>query len=285
MFDTIAVIGLGLIGGSLALDIKHFKLANKILGYDNSPEHCKSAEQLGLVEQAVSANFQKLSEVELVILASPVRALPSIMRAIHPWLRPQTIVTDVGSVKGPILQVMQQPEYSNIRFVGSHPISGSEMFGPQSARQGLFESKKFIVTPTAETSPEALERIKQLWQAIGSNVYEMEADLHDRIFSEVSHLPHLLAYATIEAIGTSNTPDSLRYFGAGLKDFSRIAASSPVMWADIFLDNQHLLSSLARFRQTLDKFEKLIREQDRETLIDSLTHSKELRDHWISSKQ
>lgn len=281
MFDAVAVVGLGLIGGSLALDIKRFKLAKTLLGYEKNPAHCETAQHLGLVHQAFVGSNEELSKAELVILAAPVGSLPSVMEQIHPWLRPQTIVTDVGSVKSPILKILHQPRYSNIRFVGGHPISGSEHFGPQSAREGLFAGKKFIATPTEQTSGEALEKVKNLWQAIGSEIYEMEADLHDRIFAEVSHLPHLLAYATIEAIGTGKTPNILSYFGAGLKDFSRIASSSPVMWADIFLENPHLLASIEHFRHTLEKLETSIRQKDRETLMDCLKHSKELRDHEI----
>ena len=282
MFDAIAVVGMGLIGGSLALDIKRLKLANTLFGYDNNPAHCETAQRLGLVDQAFAQGGEELSKMELVILAAPVRALPVVLEQIHPWLRPQTIVSDVGSVKGPILKMVRQPPYSNIRFVGGHPISGSEHFGPQSARAGLFESKKFIATPTEQTCGEALEKIKGLWQAIGCEVYEMEADLHDRIFAEVSHLPHLLAYATIEAIGTRKIPNILSYFGAGLKDFSRIASSSPVMWADIFLENPHLLASIEHFRTILETLETAIREKDRESLMACLQHSKALRDQWIA---
>ncbi len=284
MFDTVAVLGLGLIGGSFALEVQQKKLVNRVIGYDSSKAHCESAEQLGLADQAFTEWNDHLSQASLVVIAVPVRAVVSVMETLHPWLSSETIVTDVGSVKGPIVQLMKE-RYHRLCFVGGHPIAGAETFGPQSARMGLFDGKNFILTPTTNTNLKALEKIKQLWSAIGSTVHEMSANQHDLIFGKVSHLPHLLAYATVEAIGEGDSPEILGFFGAGLKDFSRIAASSPEMWADIFLENQaNLLNSLQDFSQILDEMRKAICEEDRTTLVKLLSRSKQLRDEWISSR-
>ncbi|MBF0280201.1 MAG: prephenate dehydrogenase/arogenate dehydrogenase family protein [SAR324 cluster bacterium] len=284
MFDTVAVIGLGLIGGSFALDIKKLNLCKNVLGYDINPAHCSSAERLGIADRAFPEWNRQLSNAELVVVAVPVASMSQVIEQLYPWLSPQTILTDVGSVKNPVLTFMEQQNFEGIHFVAGHPISGSENFGPESARVGLFQNKKFIFTPTENTHLPSLEQLKKLWMALGSNVHEMTAELHDFIFSRVSHLPHLLAYAAIEAVGTGDTPEILGYFGAGLKDFSRIAASSPVMWADIFLENEsHLLQGIENFQKILAKMEKAIREKDRSALIDYLAHSKKLRDDWITS--
>ncbi|MBF0287971.1 MAG: prephenate dehydrogenase/arogenate dehydrogenase family protein [SAR324 cluster bacterium] len=284
MFDTIAVIGLGLIGGSFSLDAQQRKLVNRVVGYDASEAHCQTAEELGVVDQAFTEWNDHLSQSTLVVLAVPVRAMVSVMETLHPWLHADMIVTDVGSVKAPVVQLMRE-QYPNIYFVGGHPIAGAETFGPSSARIGLFKGKNVILTPTANTNAQALEKVRQLWSAVGSNVHEMTADRHDLIFGKVSHLPHLLAYATVEAIGEGDSPEILSFFGAGLKDFSRIAASSPEMWADIFLENQaNLLNGLQDFSQILDEMRKAICKEDREVLVKLLTRSKKLRDEWISSK-
>ncbi len=286
MFDTIAVIGLGLIGGSLALDIKKAKLAKRIVGYDVSPAHCESAERLGIVDQAFPAWNHQLSQVELLVVAVPVGSLAQVIEQLIPWLSPHTIITDVGSVKKPILEFMERQNYQNIYFVAGHPISGGENFGPESAKIGLFKNKKLILTPTENTHPPALEKVKQLWQVLESDLHEMTADLHDFIFSRVSHLPHLLAYAAVEAIGAKDSPEILGFFGGGLKDFSRIAASSPVMWADIFLENDsHLLQGIQNFQQILAKMEKAIREKNRPALIEYLDHAKKLKDEWITPQK
>ncbi len=283
--NTICVIGLGLIGGSCALEIKTRNLAHHILGYDKYEKNCQEAESLGIVDQAFFSWNDALAEASIVILAVPVRSMIPVFQQIHPYLSPQTIVTDVGSVKAPILQFMNQIPVKNFHFVAGHPIAGSEAFGPGSARLGLFAKKKFILCPDDTTDHDALQQIRFLWEQLESVVYEMEAEQHDFIFSEVSHLPHILAYASISAIGQSGCPESLEYFGAGLKDFSRIAASSPEMWADIFLENPHLLKSIQRFQTILEAMETAIHNQDRQSLIEQLNYSKTLRDQWITNKQ
>ena len=281
MFDTVAVIGLGLIGGSLALELKRLKLVDHILGYDVDVDHCKKAEMRGLADQVFNGWNDKLFSADLLVIAIPVGQVSLVVEQCHQWLNPRTIVTDVGSVKKPILVTMQN--YPAINFVGGHPIAGSENFGPENAKTGLLKDKNFIVTPTDDTSPQALEIVKKLWSAVGCQVHEMDAELHDKIFASVSHLPHLLAYATIEAIGTSGTPEILKYFGAGLKDFSRIASSSPLMWADIFIENRdHLLATVNHARQIIEKMETLVREQNHLGLMELLARSKNLRDSWIN---
>lgn len=281
-FRTLAVVGLGLIGGSFALDVKRLGLAKKILGYDQNPDHCKQALELGLVDAASPEIDESLRSAELVLLAVPVRALPNVTTQLLPFWNPDTILTDAGSVKNPLLKAMRRPEFSEVRFVGGHPISGKESFGPTAALPKLFEGKRFILTPEAHTDPDVTQRVGGLWAALGSEVLEMEATAHDQIFAAVSHLPHLLAYTSIDAIVRSDHPEALAYSGGGLKDFSRIASSSPEMWADIFLDNQtHLLDRVRVFRETLDTLTDAITSGDRERIIELLQNAKDSRDHWM----
>ena len=279
MFEQVSIFGLGLIGGSIALDFKRTQLAKKVVGYDIRLAHRKMALQLGIVDDIFDAKNPELSHSEIVILALPVATLPQVLTEIASFIAPSTIVTDTGSVKKPILHFIQSQNF-DFEFIGGHPIAGSEKFGPTNAKTHLFENKKVILTPEKKTS--SVEKISQMWSKIGGVVVQMDAERHDQIFAEVSHLPHLLAYATIEAIGNADTPQVLKYSGAGLKDYSRIASSSPEMWADIFLENKEfLLQSLERFNQTIQSLQHSITTDDKEAIIDHLLTAKKLKDQWI----
>ena len=174
-------------------------------------------------------------------------------------------------------------DYSGISFVGGHPIAGSENFGPGAAQEKLFSGKRFILTPSENTEQDVVERVRGLWQSLGSAVSVMEAGAHDKMFASVSHLPHLLAYASIQAIANSDTPEALGHSGAGLKDFSRIASSSPEMWADIFLENSHNLQHRINiFKNVLSALENAVKEKDKQKLIELLANAKKERDRWMS---
>lgn len=281
-FRTLAVVGLGLIGGSFALDVKRLGLAQKIIGYDQNPDHCAQALELGLVDTASPDLDESLRTAELVLLAVPVRALPNVAAQLLPFWNPKAILTDTGSVKSPLLKAMRNAKFSEVCFVGGHPIAGGERFGPEAAIPELFCGKRFILTPEAQTKSVVADRVRNLWTALGAEVLEMAASAHDQIFAAVSHLPHLLAYASIDAIVRSDHPEALAYSGGGLKDFSRIASSSPEMWADIFLDNPTLLLDRVRvFRATLDTLTAAIISGDRDRILKLLKNAKESRDRWM----
>ena len=216
------------------------------------------------------------------MLSVPVKSLASVLDQLKPFLKAETIVTDAGSVKTPLVQLMSQSENSNIRFVGGHPIAGSEQFGPQAAMDSLFQGKRFILTPDKNTQADVQQRVGSLWRAMGAEVLEMDSELHDKIFASVSHLPHLLAYASIQAIADSDKPEALGHSGAGLKGFARIASSSPEMWADIFLENEiHLLPRVQTFLDVMENLQRAIQEQDRDGLIDLLAKAKMAKDEWM----
>jgi prephenate dehydrogenase len=281
-FGSIAVVGLGLIGGSFALDVRRLGLAQQLIGYDNNAAYRKEIISLNLVDYIAAVPDEKLREAELVLLAVPVKAFAEVLAQIKPHLSLSAIVTDAGSVKSPLLKIMSTSEYSGMRFVGGHPIAGSEHFGPRAAKEKLFAGKRFILTPSKKTEQDVVERVRGLWEALGVSASEMDAENHDKMFASVSHLPHLLAYASIQAIGNSEITDILGHSGAGLKDFSRIASSSPEMWADIFLENsQNLLLRVNTFKNVLSGLEDAVRDKDKQKLIELLTQAKNERDRMM----
>ena len=282
-FGALAVVGLGLIGGSFARDVRRLDLARQIIGYDNNKAYLKEISSLNLVDYLAATPDEKLAEAELVLLAVPVKAFAEVLAQIRPHLSTSAIITDSGSVKSPLLKIMSAPEYAEIRFVGGHPIAGSEHFGPNAAHENLFSGKRFILTPSQNTDPDVIRRVRELWESLGAIVSEMDAEIHDKMFASVSHLPHLLAYASIQAIANSETPDALGHSGAGLKDFSRIASSSPEMWADIFLENSmNLLPRINTFKDVLAALEDAINNKDKEKLIELLARAKTERDRWMT---
>ena len=282
-FDTVAVVGLGLIGGSFAMDVRRLGLAKRILGYDNNSEYRAEISSRNLVDYLADAPDEKLAEAQLVMLAVPVKAFAEVLSNIRPHLSASVILTDTGSVKSPLLQLMRTPVYTGIRFVGGHPIAGSEIFGPLAAKENLFSGKRCILTPEMDTDRDVVRTVCEMWESIGSMVSEMDAEDHDQMFASVSHLPHLLAYASIQAIADSSTPEALSLSGAGLKDFSRIASSSPEMWADIFLENQeNLLSRMNTFKDVVVKLEDAIKRNDKGKLIELLAQAKTERDRWMT---
>ncbi|MGK5094732.1 prephenate dehydrogenase/arogenate dehydrogenase family protein [Deltaproteobacteria bacterium TL4] len=280
--ETVAIVGLGLIGGSVALDLQRLGLVKRLVGYDQRQDHCQQALEHGLVHYASPQWDAELTQAQLVILSVPVGAFEVVVAQIREYLAPGVILSDVGSVKSPLLALMKKAENQHINFIGAHPIAGSEHYGPTSARIRLFEGRKLIITPDSSSNPEALSLVRTLWEHLGSNVIEMDAESHDEVFAWVSHLPHLLAYASIKTIAAADHPEILSFSGAGLKDFSRIASSSPEMWADIFMENQsYLLAHLAQFEQILTQLKTTIQQRDRDSLVELLFAAKNSRDHWV----
>lgn len=284
MFNTVAIIGLGLLGGSFALDLRQLKLAKTIIGYDLDTTHRENALEKKLVDQIYSRCNHRLNEADLIMIAVPVGSINQVIDEIHTILKSTKIVSDVGSVKSPCLKYIDQNNFQNILFVGGHPIAGSETFGPLSARKGLFKNKKCILTPIKSTDPLAFQTIKDLWTLMGCNVLEISPQLHDQIYAIVSHLPHFLASAAVDSIGKEDLPDLMSYYGEGFRDFSRIAASNPLIWVDIFMENQpHLLKCINHFRDSLDGFIMALENKNYADLTTYLTDSKKIRDSWIQS--
>ena len=281
-FEAIAIVGLGLIGGSVAKAVRSLGLARQIFGYDNNEEYHKEIKSGKLADYLSDIPDRKLAQAELVLLAVPVKSFKEVLPKILPNISSKAILTDTGSVKSPLLKMMCSPKYKKIRFVGGHPIAGSENFGPAAAKQDLFYGKRCILTPEEKTDKDLILVVRRFWESLGAKVSEMDAESHDQMFASVSHLPHILAYACIQAISNTDSQEALGHSGAGLKDFSRIASSSPQMWADIFLENkENLLPRVAAFNEVLSALEETIKKNDKRKLVELLDLSKTARDQWM----
>ncbi|MFV1957617.1 MAG: prephenate dehydrogenase [bacterium] len=266
LFERVYLLGTGLIGGSLALDLRKRGLVNRILGSDMDPVAQAQALELGILSEKAPFDENSLAGCDLIILSVPVVALESIIRSGFP---PKTLVTDVGSVKLPLIKAFRESadSGSSYRYVPGHPIAGDERSGPTAARTGLFEGAKVIITPV-EDEDDDVERIAHMWQRVGSVVEIMEPELHDAIFAWVSHLPHMAAYGIVDSV-LKKDESWVSFSGGGLRDYTRIAASNPAMWADIAISNkEYLLGAMRDLGSRLGEIEKLISAGDRTDLVE-----------------
>ncbi|MCX8005025.1 MAG: prephenate dehydrogenase/arogenate dehydrogenase family protein [Burkholderiaceae bacterium] len=256
----LGLIGVGLIGGSAAAAWRAGGIA-QVIGYDRDTQALNRARARGLIDAVAASAAEAARAADLVLLAVPVLAVPEVLREIAPALPAQALVTDVGSTKVSVIEAARAALGAAFaRFVPAHPIAGRELPGVEHADPQLFAGKLVIVTPLAETDPAACARIERLWAQTGARVVPMEPQEHDRVFAAVSHLPHLLAFALVAAIAAE--PDGARKFGfagAGFRDFTRIAASSPEMWRDICIANRSALGAeLRRYRALLDHLQAAV---------------------------
>lgn len=258
MKPSIAVIGLGLIGGSLARALRAADMVSQISGYDPDPEQRRSAVELGVIDQAADTAADAVREADIVVIAVPVLATGAALSECKPGLRPTAIVTDVGSTKQSVLSAVagvfgQVPP----RFVAAHPIAGTEKSGVAHSRADLFDGHRLIVTPHARQDAEALATVEHLWTATGARTVRMDPARHDAIFAATSHLPHLLAYSFVEML--SRQPDAeadiFPNAGGGFRDFTRIASSSPRMWHDILRANAAEVAGL--LQQQIGELQRL----------------------------
>ncbi|HSB81224.1 MAG TPA: prephenate dehydrogenase/arogenate dehydrogenase family protein [Candidatus Methylomirabilis sp.] len=274
-----AIIGVGLIGGSLGLAAKKAGLVEQVVGVSRDPVNRQAALDRGLVDRATADLGAALRDADLAVLAVPVQGITALLPEVARQVKAGCLVTDVGSVKGPILAV-GDAAFPDGRFVAGHPIAGREKSGPAAARAELFEGANWIFTPSPRTRPEAAERVAALAWGIGATVVTMEAAWHDEVFATVSHLPHLVAYALMDAvIGMEGDGGRLRFSAGGLRDFTRVAGSDPSMWRDIFLMNREpILRVLAAYREALGRLEGAIRAGDGEALAARLAHARTARE-------
>jgi len=279
IFERMAVIGVGLIGGSLAQSCRA-RIARCVVGLDTDRAHLKEAVTLGLVDQV--ADFPTGVEgADLVVVAVPVGVVLQVVHAVAPYLAPGCIVTDVGSVKGDLVAAVEAEIPPGRHYVPGHPIAGTERSGPEAASPALFEGSLCVLTPSSRTPEEALKKVIHLWERAGSHVVLMDPFRHDQVFALMSHLPHVVAYALIGTIvnHADGGEDLLHFSAGGLRDFTRIAASHPVMWRDILIQNRgEVLESIAKFREVLEQIEEMIRTEDAARLIQEFQRAKEVRE-------
>ncbi len=283
IYDKLAIFGVGLIGGSVALAMKNAGQTGRIVGVGRHGESLDQAIRLGVIDEAASP-AEAVKDADLVLLATPVGNFPAIMQAIAPHLSPKAVVTDAGSTKGDVVAAARAHMGERLnRFVPAHPIAGAEKSGVAAARPGLFLDKDVVLTPLPETAEDAVAKADALWQGCGARTSHMPTETHDEIFAAVSHLPHLLAFALVADIAKRGNAKQLFSFAAGgFRDFSRIAGSSPEMWRDISLANRDaLMSELDAYQAQLAELRGMIERGDGPALEALFSLARMARTDWI----
>ena len=289
MFERIALIGIGLIGSSISLAAQRAGLAKSIVGSARSSATVKTALDLGLISQGFDNARDAVKDADLVILCVPVGLCGPITAEIASSLKPGAIVTDVGSVKGSIVREMSPHIPFGVHFVAGHPIAGTEKSGPDSGFAELFDGRWCILTPEAHTDKQAVAKLQAFWEALGSNVEIMTPEHHDMVLAITSHLPHLIAYNIVNtAAHLERVTDSevIKFSAGGFRDFTRIAASDPTMWRDVFLTNKDaVLEMLGRFSEDLANLQRAIRFGDGDKLFNLFTDARAIRRSVIQAGQ
>lgn len=289
LFDRVALIGIGLIGSSLAHAMRKQKLAGEITGYARSEATRAKAVELGLVDHVYPTAAEAVEGADLIILCSPVGTYGTLAQEIGPVLKRGAILTDVGSVKGAVVKDVLPHVPHGVDFIPGHPIAGTEQSGPESGFADLFVNRWCILTPLPEAEPRAVERLVEFWRACGSNVEVMTPEHHDLVLAITSHLPHLIAYnivSTAADLEEVTSSEVIKYSAGGFRDFTRIAASDPTMWRDVFLNNKDaVLEMLGRFSEDLSALQRAIRWGDGDMLFDVFTRSRQIRRSIIAAGQ
>lgn len=281
LVKRMAVIGVGLIGGSLARVLREKGAVSEVIGIGRGEANLKRGVELGVLDGYSLDAREGVRGADLVFVATPVCSIPTVVAEIAPYLSPGCIVTDGGSVKTAIVRECEALMPPGCHFVGGHPIAGTEHSGAAASFATLYQGKRCILTPTEHTDAAARELVAKLWRVTGADVCFMEPGHHDRIFAEISHLPHAVAYALVHAVGTADVEGEnvLSYTAGGFRDFTRIASSDPVMWRDIALMNREaLLSSIDGFSASLAELRQRIDRGDAAGLTQFFTIAKQFRD-------
>jgi len=285
---NILIFGVGLIGGSIALKSKQINLFKQVVAVERKNGTTLSPfVETGMLDH-ISINLENdIANADLIVIATPVSQIYEILKKIYPYLKSDTVITDVGSTK---LNVMNDAAVALkekfIQFIGSHPIAGSEKHGPSAAIIDLFEGKNIIVTPPTKSPDFMKKRINEFWSRMGGHITVMTPQDHDEIFSTVSHLPHILAFSLVNLINDNKKKETLLNFAAsGFRDFSRIAASSPEVWRDISISNKvAILNDLRRYQNELIKITGLIDNEDQDGLNNYFTNASSTRQSWVAKK-
>ncbi len=281
LFEKVSIIGMGLMGGSLAAALKANGLCREVLGYSRKQETLDKSLELGLIDKAIDT-LELAMSADLVVLCTPLGAFEPIMKTMSRFWRPDVIITDVGSVKASVVHLAKQvfPDISH--FVPGHPIAGSEKSGVEASKSDLFEAHRVILTPVVETSDQAIEKVRQLWVGVGAKVSTMDIIRHDEILAATSHLPHMLAFSLVDTLsGNAANQEIFRYAAGGFRDFTRIAASDPQMWHDICVANRSaILESIDQFRNGLDSLVQALDQGDKEAFMGIFTRARVARKHF-----
>ena len=281
----IAIIGVGLIGGSFALALRRTHPELRVLGIDRDEAALDDALRRGVIDEAVS--ISSISDCDVIFIAVPVRQFPAVLAEIFPHTKPATVITDAGSTKADVIAAARTALGNKIsQFVPGHPIAGREHAGVAAAASELFEGKNVVLTPLAQNTPQSIARVRSLWAACGARVVEMSAESHDAVFAAVSHLPHLLAFALVDELAARPNAKTLFSFAAsGFRDFTRIASSSPKMWKDIALNNRDaLLRELNAYEAHIVELRNALEASNGAALEAMMTRAQLARDRWMAGE-
>ncbi len=289
IYKRVALIGLGLIASSMAHAMRAGGLAGEIVGHAKSAETRATALEIGLCDRVYASAAEAVEGADLVVLAVPVGAMAAIAAEISPHLAEGATVTDVGSVKQAVIAAVQPHIPAGVQFIPGHPMAGTEFSGPRSGFGTLFVNRWWLLTPLPDTDPAALERLRSLLIAMGAKVNEMDPAHHDQVLAVVSHTPHLIAYTMVgvaDHLAQVSNSEVIEYSASGFRDFTRIAASDPTMWRDVFLTNKDaVLDILGRFAEELFVLQRAIRMGDGEQLFDYFTRTRAIRRGIIEAGQ
>ncbi len=289
VFPRLALIGIGLIGASIALAARRGGLVRAIAISTRSAATLKRAEELGLGDSYHADPAEAVRDADCVILCIPVGAYAAVTKAIAGALKPGAIVSDVGSVKASVIAQVQPHLPKGVHFVPAHPVAGTEYSGPDAGFAELFENRWCILTPTPDADPQAVAKTQDFWRGMGSNVEVMDARHHDLVLAITSHVPHLIAYnivGTAADLETVTQSEVMKFSAGGFRDFTRIAASDPTMWRDVFLNNREaVLEMLGRFMEDLTAVQRLIRYGDGDRLFELFTRTRAIRRGIIAAGQ
>ena len=289
IYNRVALIGLGLIASSMAWAMKRDGLVGEIVGYARSEETRQTALKLGFVDQIAATAKDAVKDADLVVLCVPVGVMGAVAAEIGPYLKAGTTVTDVGSVKAAVIEAVSPHIPENVHFIPSHPLAGTEHSGPSSGFASLFENRWWLVVPTENSDADATQKLVSLLHAIGANVETMDAEHHDLTLAVTSHAPHLIAYTMVGVADDLNRvtgSEVIKYSAAGFRDFTRIAASDPTMWRDVFLNNKEAtIEILGRFTEELFALQRAIRQGDGDHLHDYFTRTRSIRRGIIEAGQ
>jgi cyclohexadieny/prephenate dehydrogenase len=288
-FDRVTLIGLGLIGSSLGWVLKKQHLASEIVGHDAKPAVRAKAVELGFIDRAEADIGAAVAGADLVVVCVPMLAIGPVCEAMAPHLKEGAIVTDVGSCKTKARDAMAAALPKHVHVVPGHPVAGTEHSGPEAGFAELFQQRWCILTPSAGTDPKAVRTVRNLWRQAGMKVEVMDAERHDLVLAITSHLPHLIAYTIVDTavdLEGDIKGEVVKFAAGGFRDFTRIAASDPTMWRDVFLTNKEaVLEMLGRFNEDLSVMQRAIRKGDGSTLFDKFTRTRAIRRSIIQAKQ
>ena len=281
MIQRLCIIGVGLIGGSLARALREAAYVKEIVGFSRSAEHLQKAVDLGVIDRYHTDARKAVQDADMVFVSVPLGAMAAVFEAIKDALADAAVVTDGGSAKASVVEAVKKavgrmPAW----FVPGHPIAGTERSGVEASFADLYKGRRIILTPTAETDAEAVKKVRAMWEAAGASVNEMGVEHHDEVLAATSHLPHMLAFALVESLARmSEQREIFEYAAGGFRDFTRIASSDPLMWRDICLANRGaLLAMVENFRDDLDDLTSAIRDQDAERVLKIFQDAKAARD-------